>query len=223
MLAAYHQALGNGWLTPQSGAQEVVLWFNVCASNPKACPQELAKQFGQAEQGVGFGGWEVDRDLFIAGDQFAADGGGASFEFVGEGRGIQVYRGTDITSELLIHDETGLLMSDAARRGYEESGGSVDAARAASQTAHQAGIETWGSETDYAQARAAFGREMTGFGQRSMISVTTNVEQAKYFARDGKVFTAFIDPEGMIPQTLEGAGEDEYIVEGMIEAVPWVP
>jgi hypothetical protein len=38
--------------------------------------------------------------------------------------------------ELLVHSETGMLLSDAARRAYLESGGSLDAALAASEEAH---------------------------------------------------------------------------------------
>ena len=75
--------------------------------------------------------------------------------------GVTVYLGTSIASELQIHAETGQLMSDAARVGYVESGGSVQAARAASETAHAAGIEAWGSQASYAQAHSAFGSELS--------------------------------------------------------------
>ena len=84
---------------------------------------------------------------------------------------VTVYCGTSITSEVQIHAETGLLMSDAARVGYVESGGSIAAARAASEAAHAAGIEAWGSEATYAQAHSAFGTEISQVGPRSMISV----------------------------------------------------
>src|SRR5690348_15081429 len=98
-------------------------------------------------------------------------------------------------------------MSDAARAGYVESGGSIEAARAASQAAQAAGIKTWGSEADYAEAHGAFGTELSQFGPRSMISVTTDPALAKIFAGPvGRVFSAVVDPSILIPQTLEGAG-----------------
>lgn len=98
---------------------------------------------------------------------------------------MTVYRGTSISSELQIHAETGQLMSDAARAGYMESGGSVAAARAASEAAHAAGIQTWGSEAAYAEAHGAFGTELSQFRPRSMISVTTDPAIAKIFAGPG--------------------------------------
>lgn len=74
--------------------------------------------------------------------------------------GVVIYRGTSITSELQIHAETGQLMSDAARVGYVESGGSIEAARAAFAVAHTSGTQTWGSEAYYAEAHGAFGTEL---------------------------------------------------------------
>jgi hypothetical protein len=96
--------------------------------------------------------------------------------------GVTVYRGTSLTSELQIHAETGQLMSDAARVGYVESGGSVEAAQAASEAAHASGIQAWGSEGAYAEAHSAFGTELSQIGPRSMISVKTDPAVTKYFA-----------------------------------------
>jgi RHS repeat-associated protein len=133
--------------------------------------------------------------------------------------GVTVYRGTSLTSELQIHTETGQLMSDAARAGYMESGGSVAAARTASEAAHAAGIETWGSEAFYAGAHGAFGTELSQIGPRSMISVTTDPAIAKIFAGPGgRVFSAVVDPSILIPQTLEGAGESEFFIPHMFGA-----
>lgn len=133
--------------------------------------------------------------------------------------GMQVYRGTSLVSEQMIHAETGQLMSDAARTAYMESGGSVDAAWTASEAAHAAGIEAWGSETDYAMAHGAFGQEISEIGPRSMISVTTDPAIAKLFAGPaGRVFSAVVDPSMLIPQTLEGAGESEFLIRHMFGA-----
>jgi RHS repeat-associated protein len=134
-------------------------------------------------------------------------------------RGIKVYRGTSNTSELQIHAETGQLMSDAARVGYEESGGSVQAARAASETAHAAGIETWGSEAAYAQAHGEFSSELSQIGARSMLSVTTDPAVAKFFAGSGgQVFSAVVDPALLIPQTMKTANESEFLITHMFGA-----
>jgi hypothetical protein len=110
-------------------------------------------------------------------------------------------------------------MSDAARIGYMESGGSVADAQAASEVAHAAGIETWGSEADYVQAHGAFGTELSQFGPKSMISVTTDPAIAKLFAGPGgTVFSAVVDPSILIPQTLPGAGESEFLILHMFGA-----
>lgn len=104
----------------------------------------------------------------------------------------------------MIHAETGQPMSDAARTAYVESGGSIDAAWAASEAAHTAGIEAWGSEANYVMAHGEFGQEISEIGPRSMISVTTDPEIAKIFAGPaGRVYSAVVDPSLLIPQTLE--------------------
>jgi hypothetical protein len=133
--------------------------------------------------------------------------------------GVTVYRGTSITSELQIHAETGQLMSDAARVGYVESGGSTAAARAASETAHSAGVQAWGSESAYVEAHGAFGTELSQVGSRSMFSVTTDPTVAKYFAGPGgRVFSAVVPRSVLLPQTLDGAGESEFLIRHMLGA-----
>jgi hypothetical protein len=110
-------------------------------------------------------------------------------------------------------------MSDAARVGYEESAGSISAAQASSEAAHAAGIESWGSEDAYAQAHAAFGTDLSQVGSRSMISVTTDIEQAKIFAGpSGQIFSTFVIPSILILPTLEGASESEYLIPHMFGA-----
>jgi filamentous hemagglutinin len=52
-----------------------------------------------------------------------------------------------------------------------------------------------------------------------MISVTTDPATAKIFAGpDGTVFSAVVPPSILIPQTLEGAGESEYLIPHMFGA-----
>lgn len=119
----------------------------------------------------------------------------------------------------MAHSDTGLLMSDAARTAYFESGGSLAAARAASESAHAAGIESWGSLDNYVKAHGEFGTELSEIGPRSMISVTTDPAVAKYFAGPGgRVFSAVVDPSILIPQTIEGATESEFLIPHMFGA-----
>ena len=93
------------------------------------------------------------------------------------------------------------------------------AARAASETAHAAGIEVWGSEATYAQAHGEFGTELSQVGPRSMISVTTDPAIAKMFAGPGgRAFSAVVHPATLIPQTLPGAGGSEYVIAHMFGA-----
>src|SRR5205823_1168352 len=138
------------------------------------------------------------------------------------GEAITVYRGTANVAEREIISSTGKTMSDAAKVAYVESGGSVDAAMAASQEAHAAGIAEWGSEGLYAQAHAEFGTELSQIGPRSMVSFTTDPAVAKFFAGpNGTVFQATVRTGEGIMQTLPGATESEVLIRHMIEVVPW--
>ena len=93
---------------------------------------------------------------------------------------ITIYRGTQFGAELAIHGDSGYLLSDAARQSYAESrlaggdvGGALQAAKTASEAAHGAALDIWGTESEYAQAHAAFGTEYTAaFGARSLLSFT---------------------------------------------------
>ncbi|KUL25127.1 RHS repeat-associated core domain-containing protein [Actinoplanes awajinensis] len=134
---------------------------------------------------------------------------------------IPIYRGTRHVLENDIAEETGMVMSDAARRAYAETG-SLDEAMAASQRAHDRGVAEWGSEDYYAQAHGAFGTEIEQVsGQRSLISFTTDPKVAEDFAKGGTVWTTNVSPDQVIPQTLPGAGESEVLIRHMIEVERW--
>jgi hypothetical protein len=135
-----------------------------------------------------------------------------------------VYRGTAYVLENWIAETTGYLMSDVARTAYVESGGSIEAARLASQEAHAAAVEAWGSEADYAQAHGEWGGgDLSDVGPRTMISFTTDPDTARGFAGpDGVVWSTVLEPGQGIWQSLPGAGESEVLVPNMIEAVPFV-
>jgi hypothetical protein len=135
--------------------------------------------------------------------------------------GVQIYRGSSHYLETMVADQTGMVMSDTARRVYAETG-SIDEALAASRRSHAAGIEAWGSEGLYAQAHGEFGTELSEIGERSMISFTTDPNVAKRFAGpNGTVWTTQVSPDDVIVQTLPGAGESEVLVRHMIGVEPW--
>ncbi len=131
---------------------------------------------------------------------------------------ITVYRGTANGLEIDIHGETGLSMSDAARSAYMGSGGDVDAAHSYSQSQHEHGVNTWGSQRDYVEAHGAFGHEISEVsGDRSMVSVTTDPDVASRFAgKDGVVLRAEVPRDSLLPQTLSGSTESEYLAPNSI-------
>jgi hypothetical protein len=134
----------------------------------------------------------------------------------------RVYRGTSIVAEQELIETTGMSMSDAAKRGYVESGGSLDAARAASEQAHAKGIRDWGSEGEYAHAHSEFGQHLTEVGPRSMLSFTTDPDVARGMAGEhGAVYKADLRPGEGIPQPNPNSTESEILVRHMTEVTKW--
>ncbi|MFE7106288.1 hypothetical protein ACFU98_11970 [Streptomyces sp. NPDC057575] len=135
---------------------------------------------------------------------------------------VPIYRGTRFHTENDIRDQTGYPMSQAAQRAYSE-GGSVEDALRVSQEAHASALAEWGSPDALAPAHAEFGTDMQkAFGDRSVMSFTTDPERAKYFAEVGSVYRAMIHPSEGIWQSLPGAGESEVLIPSMIKVEPWV-
>lgn len=141
---------------------------------------------------------------------------------------ITIFRGTSHGAELQVLDETGMVMSDAARIAYLEAtgaGASMDdalaAARAASESAHARQLATWwNSLDDYAQAHGAFGQEIAVFGPRSMISFTTDVSVTARFVNGGRVISTTVPRSSVLFQTLEGSTEAEVFIIHMLPVVP---
>ena len=128
---------------------------------------------------------------------------------------IHVYRGTDKYAEIVAYHETGQLMSDATRNLYFETG-NLDVAYEQSGAIHDNWLRIWGNQNDYVQAHGAFGTELSqAFGlDRTFMSVTTDPDVARRFAGpNGQVFEAYIPKYQLIEQTLEGAGETEYLIK----------
>ena len=128
---------------------------------------------------------------------------------------LTVYRGTQSTAEQMIYDETGYLMSDATRRAYMETE-SIEEAYKATKPIHDEWIQIWGDENTYVQAHGEFGIELPReFGlDRTMMSVTTDPSIAQSFAGEyGTVYEGQIPSSQLIPQTLKGSGESEYLIK----------
>jgi hypothetical protein len=153
--------------------------------------------------------------------------GGLGFAIRGvahAGDAVTIYRGTRIWHEIEIADETGLLMSDAARIGYSESrraGSGISEAivqgRLASGAAHDVHLASWGSADWYVQAHGEFGHQISMIAPRSLISFTTDPNVAAHYAgAGGRIFSITVPRSSLIFQTLPGAGEAEVLVKHMI-------
>ncbi|WP_206207917.1 RHS repeat-associated core domain-containing protein [Ahniella affigens] len=129
---------------------------------------------------------------------------------------VYVYRGTNRGTEIQVFDETGHLMSDAAIRSLLENGGDIDDAYATAQALHQQWIEAMGSDRAYIEAHSSKGTELQReYGiPRTLMSVTTDPQVAATYAKDGNVFGGLVPRSELLKQTLEGAGESEYVIIG---------
>ncbi|WP_412740111.1 RHS repeat-associated core domain-containing protein [Krasilnikovia sp. MM14-A1259] len=226
MSLAYAKATADFHLNNQTmrNDQELGVWYQICVAHHYGegmCPDGMEAQVRDTVDGGGFtdpSGYinaaSVGRG-WLVGDDFKGGSRQADMDL-----GRVVYRGTSRALENWIAEETGLIMSDAAAEKYGETG-SVAEALAASREAHNAGIESWGSEDNYVQAHGAFGTEMDEIGPKSMISFTTDPAVAKIFAGpDGTIYVARLAPGQGIVQTMPGAGESEILVPNMIRARP---
>lgn len=61
----------------------------------------------------------------------------------------------------------------------------------------------------------AFGLELpASFNlERTLISVTTNPEMAKFFAGTGEVYSGYVPRSWLIEQSLSGPGESEFLLK----------
>ena len=146
----------------------------------------------------------------VTGDAAAITGDAAT---LGGQDMMTVYRGTNRYLENSIFDETGNVLSDAGQQAYMSTG-SLDDAYASSAATHQNWVDIWGGENNYAQAHGAFGTELSpSFGlDRTWVSVTTDPDIAASFANGGTVYSGQVPLSSLVPQTLDGAGESEYLL-----------
>ncbi len=126
---------------------------------------------------------------------------------------VQVYRGTNLGAENHFYAETGHLLSDAARQSYGTTGSVTNAYRSAGAV-HDKWIDIWGNENQYVQAHGAFGLELPQAFKmdRTFISVTTDLKAATYFSQGGTVYGGLVPESILLPQTLAGAGESEFLL-----------
>ncbi len=130
------------------------------------------------------------------------------------GEMLTVYRGTGRYAENSIFDETGHLLSDAGQRSYLETG-DLNSAYKSSQSTHDEWIDIWDTEADFIQAHGEFGDELKqAFGlDKSFLSVTTDLDVARYFSNGGSLYKAEIPKSQLIQQTLETSTESEWLLK----------
>jgi RHS repeat-associated protein len=129
---------------------------------------------------------------------------------------IRVYRGSNLVAEAQIFEETSLIMSDATRRAYVESGGSLTEAYVAGEKRHAELVAKYGGENALAAVQTRSGSEFPS-APRSMFSVTTNLAVAQRFAGPGGVvYYADIDRKGMIKSPVSTSAEYEYFIRNMM-------
>jgi hypothetical protein len=131
---------------------------------------------------------------------------------------VEVFRGTGRTSELSNFDEAGVLLSDAASRGFIESGGPLAEGLARSEVAFQQGVERAGGLDELIRLQGKLGTELEKkLGvERSLISVTTDPAVARRFAGSGGVvFGARVPRSELIKQTLETSTESELFLKSV--------
>jgi hypothetical protein len=102
MVAAYHSFLQNGNGTkPQSGAQEVMVWYLICSNNPQACPPAFKATVTSEESGLPWEPGRFNAQITAVGEAFAASGEVATLtstgltEELGSGETVQLFRNVD--------------------------------------------------------------------------------------------------------------------------------
>jgi hypothetical protein len=144
---------------------------------------------------------------------------------------ITVYRGSNLTTELQIHAETGVVMSGAAQDKYMEitnmrlyesgSLASQDYISAVGQAGvyavkrHAELVAKYGGEGNLAEQQTLLGDRFPD-KPRSMFSVTTDIDRARYFARGGTVFSASVNKNKLIQTPVESSTEQEYFIRAQI-------
>jgi RHS repeat-associated protein len=128
-------------------------------------------------------------------------------------RKLEVFRATDRGQEKRTFDQTGYLLSDAAQNRFVENGGDLAEALAHARQVHQKWLKIFGDEDTFARMHSARGSTEfpTEFGlDRTLISVSANRSTVDTFGNT--YFQGILPKSLLIPQTLPGAGESEYLI-----------
>lgn len=127
----------------------------------------------------------------------------------------RVFRVIGSAAEQAIYDETGVVLSDAARTGVGGINDVVDGTTV-SIVHHGRAVDEWfGDQTDYAAAQAEWDAEIeTVSGERTMIELTTDPDAATRAAAAGSdVLTAEVPTGRLISQYQDGSVFTPHIIE----------
>ena len=133
---------------------------------------------------------------------------------------IVLRRGTDRTGELIAYDQSGYILSDAARSKYLETG-NLEEALTHTDDVHQQWLDIFNGDINaYAQAHALNGTEMESiYGlKRTLVSTTSDKSQVGTFIPNGgEEFIGVFEKNKVIQQTLDTSTESEYLIIGGTE------
>jgi|GEM_PF-1939199 len=130
------------------------------------------------------------------------------------GTETEIFRGTDRFLELRVFDETGYILSDAARLRFMENGGNIVDALKYSDKIHQKWLKIFGTIEEYAEAHSKMGTELSKkYGlPRTLISFSDDQAKAIYFSNGGEVFKGSVPSSDLTKQTLDTATEGEFFI-----------
>jgi RHS repeat-associated protein len=202
-----------------------------------ACPWRWPGQYEDPETGLyynRFRYYDPETGRYISQDPIRLRGGLNLFAYTtdpltwldpfGLAEGCtEIFRGSSNGEESRIFNETGYIMSEAAKQAYGDAmraGASqeeaIAEALAASVAAHEQNIAVWGSLDNYVQAHGQWGYNIEAVGEkRSMISFSTDPAVANGFG--DPVRSAVVPTSSVIPQTLPGSTESEVLVPHMLK------
>ncbi len=135
---------------------------------------------------------------------------------------ILLRRGTDRYGDPRAFDQSGYMLSDAARVKYIEKGGNLDEALKYSDEVHRQWLDIFdGDIHKYAEAHSSKGNfemeEIYGL-KRTLVSFTSDGSKIDTFIPNGgEILIGVFEKNKVIKQTLNTANESEYLIIGGTE------